>query len=626
MAGKKIQTAQDLARLQAALEQQRDPKRTVVTVCGGTGCLSNGSDKLAQALAQAIKGDGLKAKVEIKLSGCHGFCEHGPLVTIAPQGIFYERVGRKQPEKDAAEIVEATLKKGELVDRFLYVDPQTKEKKVHHEEIPFYAKQHRIALQHNGKIDPGNIEDYLVLGGYSALAKALTMDPEEIINWIDKSGLRGRGGGGFPTGRKWRSCRKAEGKVHYIICNGDEGDPGAFMDRSIMEGDPHAVLEGMIIAAFAVSKGRGPAEGYLYVRNEYPLAVKNLKAAIAQAVEYGFLGENILGSGFSFKIKINRGGGAFVCGESSALMASLEGRAGEPRAKYVHTVERGLWEQPTNLNNVETYANVPEIISRGWLAFAKIGTERSKGTKVFSLVGKVKNTGLVEVPMGISIHDLIFGIGGGIRNDKKFKAIQTGGPSGGCIPASLDHLPIDFDTLTEHGSMMGSGGLIVMDENDCMVDVARYFVKFLEEESCGKCVPCREGLRRLKQILSAITTGFGQESDLALMEELGEAMSWGSLCALGGTAANPVLSTIKYFRDEYLAHIRDKRCPAGVCTALITYSINKKNCTGCHVCATNCPQQAIRGQKKKHHVIDPKLCIKCGICSEVCKFDSVVRM
>lgn len=621
----RIQTTEDLTRLRESLVKKRDPKKMRVTVCGGTGCLSNGSEKLAQALAQAIAENGLKAKVELKLSGCHGFCEHGPLVTIEPQGIFYERVGRKQPDKDAAEIVETTLKNGELVERFCYTDPGTQEKKVHHEEIPFYAKQHRIVLRHNGQIDPLSLEDYIAEGGYGALSKALFLDPEEIITWIEKSGLRGRGGGGFPTGRKWRSCRRAEGEVHYIVCNGDEGDPGAFMDRSVMEGNPHSVLEGMIIGAYAIAQGRSRAEGYIYVRNEYPLAVKNLRQAIAQAEKHGLLGENILGSGFDFRIKINRGGGAFVCGESSALMASLEGRAGEPRAKYVHTVERGLWDQPTNLNNVETWANVPEIINRGWEWFAGIGTKQSTGTKVFSLVGKVKNTGLVEVPMGITIRDLVFEVGGGIRNDKQFKAIQTGGPSGGCIPARLADLPIDFDTLTEHGSMMGSGGLIVMDENDCMVDVARYFVKFLEEESCGKCVPCREGLRRLKQILSSICAGFGQESDLALLEELGEAMTWGSLCALGGTAANPVLSTLKYFREEYEAHIRDKQCPAGVCKALITYSIDRTKCTGCHVCATNCPQQAISGEKKKHHVIDPKLCIKCGICYEVCKFDAVVR-
>jgi len=622
----RIQTAEDLTRLRASLLKKRDPKKTRVTVCGGTGCLSNGSEKLARALAQAVAQNGLKAKVELKLSGCHGFCEHGPLVTIDPQGIFYERVGRKQPDKDAAEIVETTLTKGDLVERFCYTDPGTKQKKVHYEEIPFYAKQHRIVLRHNGRIDPLEIGDYIAEGGYSALAKALFMNPEEIIAWIENSGLRGRGGGGFPAGRKWRSCRNAPGEVHYIVCNGDEGDPGAFMDRSVMEGDPHSVLEGMLIGAYAIGQGKSRAEGYIYVRNEYPLAVRNLRQAIAQAEKYGLLGENILGSGFDFRVKINRGGGAFVCGESSALMASLEGRAGEPRAKYVHTVERGLLDQPTNLNNVETWANVPEIIARGWEWFAQIGTKQSTGTKVFSLVGKVKNTGLVEVPMGISIRDLVFEVGGGILHDKKFKAIQTGGPSGGCIPASLADLPIDFDTLTEHGSMMGSGGLIVMDENDCMVDVARYFVKFLEEESCGKCVPCREGLRRLKQILSAITTGFGKESDLKLMEELGEAMTWGSLCALGGTAANPVLSTIKYFREEYEAHIRDQRCPAGVCTALITYSIDPEKCTGCHVCATNCPQKAVSGEKKKHHLIDPKLCIKCGICHEVCKFDSVVRM
>jgi len=447
------------------------------------------------------------------------------------------------------------------------------------------------------------------------------MTPVEVIAAVEKSGLRGRGGGGFPAGKKWRSCREAKGDVRYLVCNGDEGDPGAFMDRSIMEGDPHSVIEGMIIAAFAI----GCHQGYLYVRNEYPLAVKNLGIALEQAREYGFLGKNLFNSGFDFEIRINRGGGAFVCGESSALMASLEGRAGEPRAKYIRSVERGLWDKPTNLNNVETYANVPEIIARGADWFASYGTAGSKGTKVFSLVGKVKNTGLVEVPMGITLRDIIFKIGGGILNDREFKAVQTGGPSGGCIPKSLIDMPVDFDELTKAGSMMGSGGMIVMDDTDCMVDVAKYFTKFLEEESCGKCTPCREGTRRMKEILIDISEGRGTEESIPVLEELAEALTLGSLCALGSTAANPFLSTLRHFRDEYEAHIKERRCPAGVCKELITYQILEDVCTGCHRCFRECPQQAVSGEVKKPHQIDKDKCIKCGICFDVCKFNAVAK-
>jgi len=621
----KVKSIEVLKQMQDRIRAESAEKEKVVIVCGGTGCLSYGSAELAEAIGKKIKEKKLNVKVALKLSGCHGFCERGPIVYIVPDGIYYQRVGRKDQEKDAEELVETTLVQGQIVERFVYQDPINKEKVVDYLKIPFYAKQKRIALRNNGRIDPNQIEDYLAEGGYQALAKALKMKPEEIIDWVKRSGLRGRGGGGFPTGRKWESTRKAEGSVKYIICNGDEGDPGAFMDRSIMEGDPHSVLEGMIIGAYAISFGKAPAQGYIYVRHEYPLAVKNLTKAIAQAKEYGFLGENIFGSGFSFDIKINRGGGAFVCGESSALMRSLEGKAGEPRAKYVHATDKGLWDQPTNLNNVETWTCVPEIINRGPEWFASIGTEGSKGTKVFSLVGKVNNTGLVEVPMGTKLGEIVFEIGGGIRGGKKFKAVQTGGPSGGVIPESLIDLPVDFDALTEVGSMMGSGGLIVMDENDCMVDVAQYFVRFLEEESCGKCVPCREGLRRMREIFERITTGKGSEEDIALLEELGEAMRLGSLCGLGQTAPNPVLSTIKYFREEYEAHIRKKKCPAGVCIELITYSIDPEKCTGCMLCAKNCPTGAAKGEKKKAHMIDKKLCIKCGICYDVCKFDAVKR-
>ena len=490
----KIKTPKELEKLRQEILAGQKKDAIEVTVCGGTGCLSNGSEQVAAAISEEMKKQGLNGKAVLKKTGCHGFCERGPLVTINPMDIFYQRVAGN----DAADIVSETLIKGKTVERLLYVDPASQKKIARHDEIPFYKHQFRIALRNNGRIDPTDIRAYLANGGYAGLAKAVTsMTPVEVIATVEKSGLRGRGGGGFPAGKKWRSCREAKGDVRYLVCNGDEGDPGAFMDRSIMEGDPHSVIEGMIIAAFAI----GSHQGYLYVRNEYPLAVKNLGIALEQAREYGFLGKNIFNSGFDFEIRVNRGGGAFVCGESSALMASLEGRAGEPRAKYIRSVERGLWDKPTNLNNVETYANVPEIIARGADWFASYGTAGSKGTKVFSLVGKVKNTGLVEVPMGITLRDIIFKIGGGILNDREFKAVQTGGPSGGCIPKSLIDMPVDFDELTKAGSMMGSGGMIVMDDTDCMVDVAKYFTKFLEEESCGKCTPCREGTRRMKEIL-----------------------------------------------------------------------------------------------------------------------------
>ena len=614
----RIKNAQELEALRKEIMAGIRPDTPQITVCGGTGCLANGSAAVAEAFGQVLKNQGLNGRVVLKKTGCHGFCERGPVVVLHPQEIFYQRVSAQ----DAEEIVSETIQKAKPVERLLYTDPESQQKILRYHEIPFYKHQLRIALRNNGRIDPTDIKDYLAAGGYAALAKALTsMTPEQIINAVEKAGLRGRGGGGFPTGRKWRSCRQAPGKIHYLVCNGDEGDPGAFMDRSIMEGDPHSVLEGMIIAAYAI----GAAQGFIYVRHEYPLAVTHLSIALQQARAYGFLGQNILGSGFDFDIRINRGGGAFVCGESSALMASLEGRPGEPRAKYIHTVEKGLWDQPTNLNNVETYACVPPIISKGADWFASYGTASSKGTKVFSLVGKVKNTGLVEVPMGISLRDIIFKIGGGILKDRQFKAVQTGGPSGGCIPYGLIDMPVDFDELTKAGSMMGSGGMIVMDESDCMVDVAKYFTKFLEEESCGKCTPCREGVRRMKEVLVDITEGRGTADSLTLLEELAEAITIGSLCALGGTAANPVLSTLRYFREEYEAHIKDKRCPAGVCKELIHYEILPDLCTGCHRCFRECPQQAISGEVKKPHQIDLNKCIKCGVCYDVCKFDAVIR-
>lgn len=588
-----------------------------VLVCFGTGCLANGARPVAEAFSNVIKEQGLTLDVNIgiKTTGCHGYCENGPLVALKPQGILYLKV---KPE-DVAEIVEKTIKGGEVVERLIYKDKTTEQTIAQYQEIPFYKHQHRIALKNIGAIDPTNIDDYILAGGYEGLAKALKMEPEAIISEVERSGLRGRGGGGFPTGTKWRSCVAVKSDTRYVICNGDEGDPGAFMDRSVMEGDPHAVIEGMIIGAIAV----GAHKGYLYVRDEYPLAVKNLKIAIDAARDKGLLGENILGSGYSFDLKISRGGGAFVCGESSALMRSVEGNVGEPRAKYIRSVEKGLYDEPTVLNNVETWANVPEIMVKGADWYAGLGTKGSKGTKVFSLVGKVNNTGLVEVPMGISVRELVEQIGGGVLGGKKFKAVQTGGPSGGCIPERLSDLPVDFDSLTEAGSMMGSGGIIVMDEETCMVDVAKYFTNFLVGESCGKCTPCRDGLPRMLDILTGITEGRGTEEDIAALEELCEVISWGALCGLGTSAPNPVLSTIKYFRDEYDAHIKDRKCPAGVCKALITYSIDAEACTGCTLCAKKCPQSCISGERKKAHVIDAGKCIKCGVCKDVCNFNAV---
>ena len=536
-------------------------KKTCITVCAGTGCQAHGSLDVINALAEKIKEKNLDEKVEIKSTGCHGFCERGPLFVINPQGIFYEKVKTEMLD----DILEETVINGKIIDKFLYKDPVSKSKIELEKDINFYSKQKRILMKNNGLIEPTNINDYLALDGYSAFTKALTdMSGSDIISEIKKSGLRGRGGGGFPTGIKWESSRNVESDKKYIICNADEGDPGAYMDRSLLEGNPHLVIEGMLIGALAV----GSDEGYVYVRHEYPLAVKNLETAIEQASEMGLLGENILGSDFSFNLKISKGGGAFVCGESSALIASIEGKVGEPRAKHIHMSERGLWNKPTVLNNVETWANVPFIIKNGSEWFSSIGTDTSKGTKIFSLVGKVNNTGLVEVPMGITLREIIFDIGGGILNNRKFKAVQTGGPSGGCIPESMLDLKIDFDELVKVGSMMGSGGMIVMDERTCMVDVAKYFLNFLKEESCGKCTTCREGIKRMYEILDKITKGEGNEADLDLLSDIAEVVKEGSLCGLGKTAPNPVLSTLKYFKEEYLSHIKDKKCPAGVCKDL----------------------------------------------------------
>jgi len=590
------------------------PKKKFITVCAGTGCRASGSLKVKETLEAEVKKQGIN--IEVLATGCFGFCEKGPLVVIHPDKYFYQQV----KVEDVPEIVSKTVIKGEVISRLLYRHPDTKKTLFREEDLPFYKKQLRVVFGQNGMIDPTRIEDYFAIDGYQALAKVLSeMTPEDVISEVKKAGLRGRGGGGFPTAIKWEGVRKAHGEPKYVIANGDEGDPGAYMDRSLMEGNPHSVIEGMIIGAYAV----GAHEGYIYVRNEYPLAVTHLSLAIETARENGLLGENILGTDFSFDIRINKGAGAFVCGESSALFASIEGRAGEPRAKYVHAVERGLWDKPTALNNVETWANVPLIINKGADWYASIGTEGSKGTKIFSLVGKIRNTGLIEVPMGTTLYEIIYDMGGGIPNDRKFKAVQTGGPSGGCIPERLLDLPVDFDRLTEVGSMMGSGGMIVMDESSCMVDVAKYFTTFLQEESCGKCVPCREGVRRMREILEDICTGKGKEGDVALLEKIATGVADGSLCALGGSAPNPVLSTIKYFREEYDAHIREHRCPAGVCKALITYSIDPEKCTGCGLCVKVCPTQATSGEKKKPHKIDNEKCTRCGACIESCKFDAI---
>ncbi len=626
----RVSSPQELSDLRDRVIKQRRENKTIITICAGTGCMACGCGPVAAAFRAVLQQSDLDKEVEVKTTGCHGFCERGPLVVIQPQGIFYQRA----KPADAKVIVDRTIKNGELVDKLLYRDPQTEEVIVHERDIPFYKRQMRLVFGKNGFMDPTSINDYIALGGYQALAKALTtMQPEEIIDEIKKSGLRGRGGGGFSTGRKWASCRKAEGHPKYVICNADEGDPGAFMDRSLLEGNPHSVIEGMVIGAYAI----GSSDGFVYVRNEYPLAVKNLSFAISAAREHGFIGDDILGTGFRFDIEVSRGGGAFVCGESTALMASLEGKAGEPRAKYIHTVEAGLWNKPSNLNNVETWANVPLIIEKGADWYANIGTAGSKGTKVFALTGKVNNTGLVEVPMGITLREIICDIGGGVPRNKRLKGVQTGGPSGGILKVQTDgtgvqesdvreneeavnllDLQIDFDELTKVGSMMGSGGMIVMDEDSCMVDVAKYFLNFLQEESCGKCLPCREGIRMMLNILTRISDGAGELEDIALLEEISHVVSNTSLCDLGGSAPNPILSTIRYFRSEYQAHIVDKRCPAGVCKALVSHAIDE-NCNGCHACFKPCPTDAIVGSPKQLHTIDQDKCTQCGGCYQMGK-------
>ena len=634
---RKVKTLQDLERIKEKGLKSIYPDKTKIAVGTATCGLACGAGEVLETITREVREKSLP--IMVTRSGCLGFCQKEPLVDILRPGwprITYCQVTPKRAKKVIDHLAQAKLKREWVLakadeEEFL-IEGNVRKYPLNglpdgindipmYRDIPFYKKQMKIAMRNCGFIDPEKIDEYIGRGGYQSLHKVLTQyQPEQVIEEIRKSGLRGRGGGGFLTGRKWYYCRQASGDRKYVICNADEGDPGAYMDRSVLEGDPHSVLEGMIIGAYAI----GAHEGYIYVRAEYPLAVKILREAIRQAEEYGFLGSNIFGSSFDFSIQINQGAGAFVCGESTALMASLEGKVGEPRAKHIHTVESGLWEKPTSLNNVETWANVPVIVARGSDWFSRIGTKESKGTKVFSLVGKIENTGLVEVPMGITLREIVFGIGGGIPHGKIFKAVQTGGPSGGCVPEKFIDLPVDFEELTRVGSMMGSGGMIVMDEDTCMVDVAKYFLRFLQDESCGKCTSCREGVKRMLQILTRITQGKGEQADIELLEELSGVVADTSLCALGGTAPNPVLTTIRYFRDEYEAHIKDKKCPAKVCKDLITYTIDREKCTGCLVCKKLCPEKAIEGERKEPHLIDQAKCTRCGLCLDSCKFEAVV--
>ena len=613
----KITSPDNLKEVQAEAEEERDKMQSYITICGGTGCQGSGCQEVIDELKEQMEERDLGDRVGLKVTGCQGFCEQGPLMVIRPEGNFYCKV---EPE-DVEEIFDKTIKNGEAVERLEYVDPLSDEKIVDFNEIPFYKHQKRLVFRNNGIIEPTAITDYFAVDGYTATADVLhNWTPEEVIEEAITSKLRGRGGGGFPAGKKWKYCRQEEAEPKYLVCNCDEGDPGAYMDRSIMEGSPHLVIEGMVIAAYAI----GAKRGFIYIRAEYPMAVRHTKLAIEQAEEYGLLGEDIMGSGFDFNLEVMEGAGAFVAGESTALMHSIEGKRPMPRQTPPRSVQQGLYNKPTVMNNVETFANVPLIIKNGADWFNSIGTEESKGTKIFSLVGKVNNTGLIEVPMGVTLREIVFDIGGGIPDGKEVKAVQTGGPSGGCIPEELFDLPVDFEELSEAGSMMGSGGMVVMDENTCMVDVAKFFLDFLRDESCGKCMPCRSGIPQMLDILKKITEGNGTEEDMEHLEKLAQTIKKTALCGLGDSAPNPVLSTIEYFRDEYEAHIHDKACPAGVCQELIYYDIIPEECKSCDRCRQACPVDAIEGEPGGDpYILYDEPCIRCGNCIDECPFDAI---
>jgi NADH:ubiquinone oxidoreductase subunit F (NADH-binding)/(2Fe-2S) ferredoxin len=603
---------------QRQLQAAADPQRKQVTICGGTGCTAFGARDLLQAFEGAVEARGVGDRVSVKMTGCHGFCEKGPVVVLLPEETFYPSVKLE----DVDDILDQTVLGGEIVDRLIYTDPVSGERIVRNPSVPFYAKQQRAVFRLNGVIHPTRLDDYVAHGGYGALARALgEMAPEEVLDEVRKAGLRGRGGAGFPTGVKWDLCRKQPGHEKYLICNADEGDPGAFMDRSLLEGVPHLVIEGMILAAYAI----GATKGFIYVRAEYPIAVEHTIETLEQVRACGLLGDSILGTDFGFDIEVRMGAGAFVCGEESALIASLEGHRGHPRPRPPFPVQKGYLGKPTNINNVETFANVPLIIADGWEQYARVGTEGSKGTKIFALAGKVRNTGLVEVPMGATLRQIVFDIGGGVPDGREYKAAQMGGPSGGCVPAEFLDLPIDYDSVKQIGAIMGSGGLVVMDDQTCMVDVARFFLEFTQSESCGKCVPCRVGTRHMLDTLKRICAGEGKPEDIEELETLAQDIKAGSLCGLGQTAPNPVLTTLRYFRHEYDAHIHEHYCPAHVCPGLFSFRIDAEVCTGCGLCRKNCPVDAIAGERKQPHVIDPKRCIHCGACFDVCPASAVTK-